>query len=220
MKIEIDNVYNIDCMIGMTYMREQNIVADMLLTDIPYGVVSRRGNGLRNLDKSFADIVTFDLEAYLESVDSVVNGVFIIFCGTEQVSAIREFFVNKGYTTRLIIWEKTNPSPMNGKKVYLSGVECAIYAKKRGRGVFNGFCKNTVFRYPTVRNRIHHTQKPLKLWKELVLDNTAENQLVLDSCMGSFTTAIACRELQRRYIGFELNREYFDLGMMRLKDNK
>lgn len=215
MKLEINKAYNIDCMTGMAYMREQNIIADMLLTDIPYGVVTRRGNGLRNLDKSFADVITFDLKSYLEAVDKVISGVFIIFCGTEQISVIREFFANKGYTTRLMIWEKTNPSPMNGDKVYLSGVECAVYAKKRGKGVFNAFCKNTVFRYPTVRKRIHHTQKPLNLWKELLLDNTAENQIVLDTCLGSFTTVIACCELCRQFIGFELNKEYYDLGMVR-----
>lgn len=217
MKIEIDNCYNMDCLDGMRLMQEQGLKADMLLTDIPYGAVNRKDNGLRNLNKQTADICDFDLNEFLNLVYKVVNGAFVIFCGTEQVSQIRSFFVNKDCTTRLLIWEKTNPSPMNGEKVYLSGVECAVYAKKPD-ATFNGFCKNTVFKCPCGVNEIHPTQKPLKLWYELLRDNTNENQIVLDTCGGSFTTAIACHKLQRHYILFEKDKTYFDLGAERLKN--
>lgn len=215
-KIEIDNSYNMDCLDGMRLMKQQGLKADMLLVDIPYGEVNRKDNGLRNLNKKTADICGFDLKEFLDLVYEVVDGVFIIFCGTEQVSFIRKFFVNKGCTTRLLIWEKINPSPMNGEKVYLSGVECAVYAKKSG-ATFNGFCKNTVFRCPCGVNEIHPTQKPLKLWYELLQDNTNEHQIVLDTCGGSFTTAVACHKLQRHYILFEKDKIYFDLGAERLK---
>lgn len=131
MTVEIDKVYNCDCIDLIRAMKEQGIKADCLLTDIPYGEVNRDSNGLRNLNKKDADILTFDLVEYLKAVYEVVKGVYIIFCGTEQVSQIRAFFANKDCTTRLLIWEKTNPSPMNGEYVYLSGVECAVYAKKR-----------------------------------------------------------------------------------------
>ena len=136
MKIEINNCYNMDCLDGMRLMKEQGIKADMLLTDIPYGEVNRDSNGLRNLDKQDADVLTFDLDEYLKAVCEVVSGIYIIFCGTKQVSHILKFFSNKGFTTRLLIWEKTNPSPMNGEYVYLSGIECAVYAKSKG-GVYS-----------------------------------------------------------------------------------
>lgn len=219
MEIKENTVYNCDCLELMKEMELQGIVADCLLTDIPYGHVNRTDNGLRKLDKNSADIETFDLNKYLSLVDKVVKGVFIIFCGTEQVSEIRKFFAEKGYTTRLIIWEKTNPSPMNGEFVYLSGVECGVYAKKK-KATFNSKCKNTVFRYPTTKNEIHPTQKPLELWYELLRDNTNPQQLVFDTCMGSFTTAVACHKMQRRYIGAELDKEYFDKGTERLNKLK
>lgn len=218
MELKINSCYNIDCMEGMQIMKEQGIIADCLLTDIPYDVVNRNSNGLRNLDKDSADIETFNLDEYLELVYPIVSGVFIIFCGTEQVSQIRKFFADKDCSTRLLIWEKTNPSPMNGDKIYLSGIECAVYAKKSG-GTFNGFCKNTVFRYPSGKNEIHPTQKPLALWYELLNDNTNENQLVLDTCMGSFTTAVACHKLSRNFIGFEKDKEFFDKGQERFNDS-
>ena len=132
MKIEINNCYNMDCIDGMLLMEQQGIKADCLLTDIPYGEVNRKSNGLRHLNKEQADKETFNLNIYLQHVIKVVNGNFLIFCGTEQVSEIRKFFVEQGMTTRLLIWEKTNPSPMNGGTVYLSGIECCVYAKSRG----------------------------------------------------------------------------------------
>lgn len=221
MTVEIDKVYNCDCLELMKAMKEQGIRADCLLTDIPYGAVNARSNGreryqgqLRTINKGDADVLTFDLLEYLQLTGDCVKNNFIIFCGTEQISVIRDFYDCKGYTTRLLIWEKTNPSPMNGEWVYLSGVECAVWAKKSG-GTFNARCKNTVFRYPCGENEYHKTQKPLPLWYELLRDNTDENQLVLDTCMGSFTTAIACHKMQRHFIGAELKKQQFDIGYKR-----
>ena len=216
MKIEINKVYNMDCIELMREMEKNGVIADCLLTDIPYGEVNRSSNGLRNLDKNNADNVFFNIQEFLKLTDKVVKGSFIIFCGTEQVSEIRKFYADKNYSTRLIIWQKTNPSPMNGEYIYLSGIECAIYAKKKG-ATFNGFCKNTVFKYPTTQSEIHDTQKPLALWYEFLRDISNENDLILDTCMGSFTTAVACHKLKRRFIGAELDEEYYKLGSERLK---
>lgn len=221
-KIEQNRVYNIDCLDGMRLMQEQWIVADCLLTDIPYGAVNARSNGreryqgqLRQIQKGDADRMTFDLTQFLELTDKCVKNNFIIFCGTEQISQIRDYYDCKGYTTRLLIWEKTNPSPMNGEYVYLSGVECAVYAKKSG-GTFNAHCKNTVFRFPCGDNEYHKTQKPLPLWYELLNDNTNEGQLVLDTCSGSGTTAVACHKLKRNYICFELNKDFYESSLKRI----
>ena len=218
MKIEINNSYNIDCMVGLRQMQEQGLTANLLLTDIPYGVTSRQSNGLRGLDKAGADISTFDLGEFLKLVDNVITENFVIFCGTEQVSQIRRYFADKGYTTRLIIWEKKNSSPMNGQHNYLSGVECAVYAKKRG-GTFNAHCKNTVMRHNAGRNKIHPTQKSLPLWCEILGDLSNEGQTVLDTCAGSGTTAVACLAMNRNYICFEIDPEYFEQAKRRLETN-
>ena len=216
MTLQENKVYNMDCLDLMQEMYRGGHQADCLLTDIPYDGVNRNDNGLRTLTKGNADIITFDLNKFLDLADKVVSGVFMIFCEFRQFSFIAEWFANKGYTVRTIVWNKTNPSPMNGEYVYLSGVELCVYAKKKG-GTFNARCKNTVFNYPCGINEIHPTQKPLPLWYELLKDNTNEGQLVLDTCMGSFTTAIACHRLGRRFIGAELDKDYYDKGQARLQ---
>ena len=192
---------------------------DMTLTDIPYDSVNRKSNGLRNLDKGEADIITFEIKDFLEQVYRVTKGTIIIFCGINQISEIYEFFNEKQKkqkgTVRHLVWEKTNPSPMNGQHIYLSGIEDAIWFKKRG-GVFNARCKNTVFKHPCGRSKLHPTEKNHKLLEELILDNTNEGDTVLDPCCGSGSHLYVANKLKRNGIGFELNGKYFEIAKERL----
>lgn len=195
---------------------------DMTLTDIPYGVVNRKDNGLRNLNKSNADIFTFNLTEFLNHIYRITKGTIIIFCGKEQISIIHKFFSekqkqNKG-TVRQLIWQKTNPSPMNGQYIYLSGIENAVWFKKRG-AVFNANCKNTVFKYPCGRSKYHPTEKNHDLLKELILDNSNENQIILDPCMGSGSHLYVAKLLNRSVIGIELNEHYFKIAEERIKNH-
>lgn len=203
-----------DC---MTYLKNvPNKSMTCTVTDIPYGEVNRKSNGLRNLDKKDADIVTFSLEDFVEEICRVTSGSIYIFCGIEQVSAIRSFLVKAGASTRLCIWEKTNPSPMNGKTIWLSGIECCVYGKFKG-ATFNEHCKNTVFRFPTVRGKIHPTQKPVALLQYLIETSTREGDTVFDPCMGSGTTGVAALKSNRNFVGVELNTEYFKEAKKRLE---
>lgn len=203
-----------DCIEVMRTMADKSV--ECCITDIPYDVVNRDSNGLRNLDKNKADIATFDLETFLSEVNRVTAGSIYIFCGTEQVSQIRKTLIEYGMSTRLIIWEKTNPSPMNGQYIWLSGVECCVYGKKRG-AVFNGHCNNTVLRYPCGRNKLHPTQKPLELIEKLVLMSSSDGGTIFDPCMGSGTTGVACVKNNRDFIGIELDPGYFAIAKERIE---
>ena len=123
----INKIHNIDCLQGFKLIKDKAV--DLILTDIPYDVVNRDSNGLRDLDKKNADIIKFDLTSFLNECIRVCKGSIYIFCGTEQVSYIRETLVKADLSTRLIIWEKTNPSPMNGEYIWLSGIEVCIFGK-------------------------------------------------------------------------------------------
>ena len=207
-------LFNCDCMEYMKGVKDNYF--DFTLTDIPYDVVNRTSNGLRNLDKGNADILLFDLDKFLDEIYRITKGAICIFCSKEQFSTIFSYFAKKQGTARPVIWEKNNPSPMNGQHIYLSGVEFAVWFKKRGYKTFNPFCKNTVFKYPNAKKEFHPTQKNLSLFKELILDNTNENDIVFDRCAGSFTTGIACKELNRNCIGCEIYKEYFNKAKNRI----
>ena len=212
-----DGLYliNGDCIQVMSTLEKDSV--DFTLTDIPYNEVNRSSNGLRNLDKEEADVLTFELNTFLDEVYRVTKNSIVIFCGREQFSIIYEYFASKKGTVRPIVWEKTNPSPMNGQYIYLSGVEFAVWFKKSGAKTFNAHCKNTVFRFPSGRSKLHPTEKNHKLLEDLILDNTNEGDIVFDPCAGSGSHLYVAKQLNRKYYGIELAEKYYKIGKERLQ---
>lgn len=211
-------IFNTDCMEFMSNIK-QGGVFNTTITDIPYDKVNRANHGLRKLDKSYADILTFNLNDFLDEVYRLTKGTIIIFCGNEQYSTIYDYFniksISKQGTTRQIIWHKTNPSPMNGQHMYLNATENAVWFKKRG-ATYNAHCKHNVFNFPTGRSKIHPTEKNHELIKDLILDNSNGGDIIFDPCAGSLAHCLVAKENGRRYVGCELNKEYFDKGIERL----
>lgn len=68
------------------------------------------------------------------------------------------------------------------------------------------------------KDKLHPTQKPVALLEYLIKTYTNENMLVLDNCMGSGSTGIACLNTNRKFIGFELDEEYFEIAKKRIED--
>ena len=114
---------------------------------------------------------------------------------------------------------KTNPSPMNGQVIWLSGIECCVYGKKKN-ATFNEHCKNTVFRFPTVKGKLHPTQKPINLMKYLIEVSSNENDIVLDPFMGSGSTGVACLNTNRNFIGIEINAKFYETAKNRIENTK
>ena len=105
-----------DCLERMKEIPDGSV--DLILTDIPYDGVNRESNGLRKLDKGKADVITFDIHEFLKEVDRICSGTIIIFCAKNQLSDVFNYFENnKSGTVRQLVWQKSNPSPMNGQHV-------------------------------------------------------------------------------------------------------
>ncbi len=196
-----------------------NRYVDLILTDIPYEHVNKRSGAVRRSDKGEANELNFNPLEFAHHTLRVTRGSAIIFCGKEQFSLLYEHFDRQGFTTRMIVWEKTNPSPMNGRRIFLSGIECAVHFRKPG-ATFNGHCRNTVFRFPNGSSRRHPTEKPLGLFRELIELLTNPGDLVCDLCAGAGTTAVACQQLSRRWIGGDINPEYVQITNHRLQNGR
>jgi site-specific DNA-methyltransferase (adenine-specific) len=194
-----------------------NDSVELILTDIPYDGVNRKSNGLRNLDKQDADVITFNLDNFVKDCVRITKGSCYIFCGWEQISNIISIIREYGLSNRLCCWKKTNPSPMNGQSIWLSGAEYCVYFKKPN-ATFNEHCKNCVWEFPSGRGKVHPTEKPLSLFEYLIKVSSNENDLVFDPCIGSGTTAVAAKKLNRNYLGIELNPEYVKLAEERLNN--
>lgn len=133
-----------------------------------------------------------------------------------------KIFIDK-YNCRynLLVWCKSNPIPSTNN-VWLPDLEYCLVFKEKGAPRYNdGYeLKSKWYISPINTNDKelyeHPTIKPLDLVKRHILHSTKENDVVLDCFLGSGTTAVACKELGRNYIGFEVNKEYFDIAQNRL----
>lgn len=126
-------------------------------------------------------------------------------------------FKGYGMTTRVGAWEKTNPSPMNGTRLWLSGLEFCVFARK-ANATFNEHCKKALWQSPSGRSKIHPTEKPVGLMERLILASSNQGDTVLDVCMGSGTTGVACANTGRNFIGIEREKEYYHIARKRIAE--
>jgi len=206
-------LFNGDCLVELKKVKTNSV--DLVLTDIPYGEVNQKSGGLRILDRGYADICNFDVDSLIVELFRVCKQSFYIFCGTEQISGIVKKLKSLNVSTRVGVWNKTNPSPMNGEHIYLSGLEFCVYGKKPN-ATFNEHCKKAIWEFPSGMSKRHPTEKPVALFEKLILASSKENDVVLDCCMGSGTTGVAAINTGREFIGIELKEEYFKIAEERI----
>ena len=207
------SLFNGDCLDLMRDLPDASV--DMILCDLPYGEVSQKSGGLRRLDRGKADKCELDLERVVDEFVRICKGSFYAFCGTEQISQLVGHFRKHRLTTRVCAWEKTNPSPMNGTRLWLSGLEFCVFARKSG-ATFNEHCKKAIWQAPSGRSKIHPTEKPVKLMERLILASSNPGDVVLDNCMGSGTTGVACVNTGRNFIGMEMDEGYYQIAKDRI----
>lgn len=193
----------------------------LTIADFPYEVVTRTYKRntpvLRSLDKGVADVATgeFAVAPVVREAIRVTSGSLYLFVAKEQLSEVWEVCVEAGLTTRLGVWEKTNPSPMNGQHVWLSNVETVVFAKRKG-AVFNEHCKGTVWRHAVPRAQVYPAQKPVSLLREFILASSESEATVLDFCMGSGSSGVAAMETGRRFVGVDANPEAIQIAKSRI----
>ena len=98
-----------------------------------------------------------------------------------------------------------------------------IYGKEKEFGIshMSNFPKQIIeFSNPSGKGQLHPTQKPVALLEYLVKTYTNEGDTVLDNCMGSGTTGVACVNLHRKFIGIEKDKKYFEIAKTRIKEFK
>lgn len=132
-----------------------------------------------------------------------------------------EYFIGKkNCYFEIIIWKKTNVTPLCGNK-YLTDKEYCLFFREKGVKIMGEYeTKQTV--YISSSNRgdkedyEHPNCKPIEIIKNEIINSSNENDIVLDCFLGSGTTAVACKETGRQYIGFEINEKYFKIAQDRL----
>lgn len=165
--------------------------------------------------------VGFDY-ALLDELDRVMKKINIyIWCNKNQISSLMKHYEDKGCNVDLLVWHKTNPIPTCNNK-YLSDLEYCVFAREPGAGLGGTYeTKSKLFESPCNKgdkdDYNHPTIKPLEIIKTLIHNSTfSDDDVVLDPFLGSGTTAVAAKELGRKYIGFEIDENYYKVSCDRL----
>ena len=248
--MEIDKIYNMDCLEGMKQIPDGTI--DAVICDLPYGVLNGESEG-----GSWDTIIPFEpLWAEYRRVCKPTAAIVLFAQGMFTADLMHS---NPKMWRYNLIWKKGDRASgfLNANRMPLRNHEDIVifYDKlptynpqmrtgfpNHTRGHGGGKLKNgcygkfdpwarseviTTEKFPLsiidiakehdVNKQFHPTQKPVDLLRYLVLTYTNEGDTVLDNCMGSGTTAIACIKERRHFIGFELSKEYFDKAVRRIK---
>lgn len=143
-----------------------------------------------------------------------------VWCSKMQLLDIMNIFAGKKLNVDLLVWCKTNPSP-TCHNTWLPDLEYCLYAREKGVSLNDGYeLKSKWYKSPINQadkeKFAHPTIKPLTLVERHLQHATQENDIVADFFMGSGTTCVASKNTNRRYIGFEIDKKWFDVAKNRL----
>ena len=231
MKYELNNIYNEDSYKAIKDIPDNSI--DLIIIDPPYQIDSTQAGMKSDLAKSIQkmnsqledrkDILTNGIDiSILDDFIRVQDKTNIyIWCNHKQIPMYLNFFVEKHKCKfDILIWNKTNATPLFSNK-YMTDKEYILYFRK------GGYCNpqsyedaKTVFQLPiNIKDKKlykHITIKPINIIKTLIRNSSKPNNIVADFFLGSGTTCVAAKELGRRYIGFEIDQEYYKIAKDRL----
>jgi site-specific DNA-methyltransferase (adenine-specific) len=163
-----------------------------------------------------SDFTLATLEKFIELYYSKLKkgGTLIMFFDLWKITNLKDLLEKYNFKQlRFIEWIKTNPQPRNSKVNYLTNTrEIALLGVKDSNPTFNSSYDNGIYSYPLQggKNRFHPTQKSLALFEELIKKHSNEGDTILDTFLGSGTTALACKNTKRLFKGCEIDKTYYD----------
>jgi len=211
--METNKIYNKDCLEGLKQLEDNSI--DCVITDPPYGInmTSDGFGGSRNADKTeYVKVKEWD-----NNTPSKELFKEIIRVSKNQIIFGGNYFTDKLPVSRCwVCWDKR--CEITPERTY---ADCEfIWTSFKSpsriiRFLWDGFIQDSENK---IRDkRLHPTQKPIEVIRRLLKRFTNENDIILDPFLGSGTTVVACKQLNRRYIGFEINEKYVNITNERLK---
>lgn len=212
---------------------------DLILTDPPYNLANYSTGNMKfdwraeiNNDVAKWDENPLDPAALLPEFKRVLKptGNIFVFCSYNLLGDYHKAFDPEFDVFQFMAWHKTNPVPNIRKSSFLNSVELIVCCWNKGH-TWNFTKQNEMHNFfespicmgkERVKNKdgknAHPTQKPVKLLKHIIEIASNENDIVLDCFMGVGSTAEAALDMNRRFIGIELDPEYVNLSKKRLND--
>lgn len=237
-------IFNGDCIEVMPELIKQGVKVDAIITDIPYFQIM--DNKWDNQWRDISDYLDWCHQCFNKCYDILnENGSLLIFTGRQYNRKICNELDKAFEEKRIIIWARKRAFNNTRGKALASGYEPICYYTKGNNATFNnikikvdskrpeyttGYLKDGITLSDTwtdipalphnSKEKVNHpTQKPIKLIERCISLVTNENDTVLDFTMGSGTTCVAAQNLNRKFIGIELDKDYYEIAKNRIKES-
>lgn len=217
-----------DCLELMKDIPDKSI--DLIVIDPPYELETQRGGGFfrnsnekrRKYQDEIENMMTGISEQLLDILCNKMKKVnMYIFCSRTQMLTLLNYANKNNFSWNLLTWHKTNPIPTCNNK-YLNDTEYIVFMREKGVQVFGSYHTKKSYFITSVNKKEkqlyrHPTIKPLDIIENLIINSSQENDTILDCFMGSGTTGVACKKLNRNFIGIELDEKYFNIAKERIE---
>lgn len=220
-------LYNGDCLEIMKKIPDKSV--DCVITDPPYRTISG-GNKSEKWKSGYASSVLYKNDGKIFDNNDIKISDWVKECYRVLKDGTHAYFMTNllnlsemlievkkcGFDIHnLLVWEKNT---CNTNRWYMKNCEYVLFVKKGPAKTINNPSSKTVhiFNNP-VGNKLHPTEKPVGLMELYVSNSTNCGDVVLDPFMGSGTTGVACKHLNRNFIGIELDKKYFEMAKNRIE---
>lgn len=220
----IDTIVHGDCLDVMADLPDECV--DLIVTDPPFHVTfSHRSK----ITPTYDALRQFDWQAEFEWVTAATRvlkegGCLYVFTNDDDITTLKKSLTHAGLCIhQRLHWIKTNPLPSYSKRNYRGGVELAFFCSKRKNHTY--FAERTqqellgYWFLPIVGGKertSHPTQKPIKLMEEWIYNSCPPGGIVFDPFVGSGTTCVAAKRLDRHYLGCDISEAYVEMSLKRL----
>ena len=222
--LKTNEIYNIDCMEGLKLIDDNSI--DLVIIDPPYLLNINKVKNVSNMNKYANDLLNlkdgFDLKVLDLLIQKMKKINIYIYCSKRQVKDLLNYFSNKNCNHEILTWHKQNPSPLINNN-YLPDTEYILFFREKGVKLYGNYHTKRKY-YISLTNKIdkkkykHPTIKPLELIEYHIENSSKEGDLILDCFAGSGTTLVGAINKNRRYIGFEIDKNYYEIAKKRIEE--
>ena len=203
----------------MDKLIEQKIKVDAIITDPPYGInlTPQRKTGKFKNTKVLNDDNLEWIDDFVDKSFLLTNNLTIIFCGWQTIDVVKKSLERKFIIKNILVWNKDWFGMGNN---YRPNYELIVLAcKKNFTTKSNNKSNILTYRRLSPKKMLHSCEKPIPLLEDLILELTDENDVILDTFMGSGSTGVACLNTNRKFMGIELDEKYFKIAKDRIENH-
>lgn len=198
---------------------------DLVVTDPPYRCISggkphKKGQPSGMLSKNDGKIFNYNNikpEQWIPEIYRVLkqNTHCYIMTNTINLEKYLKICREVGFKLHnVLVWKKNNVTP---SRWYMKNGEYVLFLRKGRAKTINNVGSKTVHEFDNIiGNKLHPTEKPIDLLQFYISNSSDEGEVVLDPFAGSGSTLVACKELKRKYIGYEIDKEYYKIAKERI----